>query len=429
MRKIANICFLSKALWILALAISPGFFPGAFPVCARQVQIEKKMAQYIASEDFADLHEDRRCHFEAKYRICLIDNFEQKFPLVPVVETSHGEMLLKLLLSGRDDIEVEVYNTSLSKGLAKALEYLACGGCLDAVISSVPGSNYTYDQIGSLFDDRGPVTAENISEHRDDLKRLLRDIALHGFPSVQWLERADVNTVKLKNDARKFAFIEALGRFDVPVVLPYGNPDSRYKGKAKVVNLLSLSSNAKTFSALDREGKRMPGFPYSPLSSGEEKGVYDIVECPHPEDPRSACLDINEDGHCDYEFVRTGKVPYRDEDGELCFAPPIISEEKFEELVSRTPVEEKGMIETQAVLTSRQYLLWKNAFGPSDAPVPTKSYVWLDSPSRGRFFEFDAVCRKRGRIEGASVIPPNKIKELLPPKEMGDVRHETSKNP
>ncbi len=414
MCKIANTDSISKRLWILALALSACFLARVFPVCARQVQIEKKMIQYIASEEFFHFREDRRCRFEDRYRICLIDNFEQKFRLVPEVETSHGEMLLKLLLSGRDDIEVEAYNTSLSKGLANALEYLACGGCFDAVVSSVPGSNYTYDQIGSLFEDRRPITAENISERRDDLKRLLRDIALNGFPSVQWLERADVNTVKLKNDARKLAFIEALGRFDVPVVLPYGNPDSRYKGKAKVVNLLGLSSNAKTFSALDREGKRMPGFPYSPLSSGEEKGVYDIVECPHPEDPRSACLDINEDGHCDYDFVRTGKVPYRDEDGKLCFAPPIISEEKFEELVSRTSGEEKGMLETQAVLTSRQYLLWKNAFGPSDAPVPTKSYVWLDSPSRGRFFEFDAVCRKRGRIEGASVIPPNKIKELLP---------------
>lgn len=60
--------------------------------------------------------------------------------------------------------------------------------------------------------------------------KLLRDIATHGFPSVAWLQNVDVNSVKLRNDARKFVLIEALGRFNVPVILPYGNRDARYKG-------------------------------------------------------------------------------------------------------------------------------------------------------------------------------------------------------
>ena len=33
-----------------------------------------------------------------------------------------------------------------------------------------------------------------------------------------------------------------------------------------------------------------------------------------------------------------------------------------------------------------------------------------------RFFKLEVECRKRGEIIGTSVIPPNKVKELLPPK-------------
>jgi hypothetical protein len=99
------------------------------------------------------------------------------------------------------------------------------------------------------------------------------------LPSAEWLEKIDVNLAKLRNDALKFLYIEALGRFNVPVILPYGNPDTLYKGQIKTVNLLSLASNACVYSALDQEGDRVEGFPYSPLSSGDERAVYNIVEC------------------------------------------------------------------------------------------------------------------------------------------------------
>jgi hypothetical protein len=40
----------------------------------------------------------------------------------------------------------------------------------------------------------------------------------------------------------------------------------------------------------------------------------------------------------------------------------------------------------------------------------------LNSPHHVPAHEFEACCRQRGTIRGTSVIPPNKLRELLPPK-------------
>lgn len=108
------------------------------------------------------------------------------------------------------------------------------------VVSSIPDSNHTDDQINSLLGhgvQRGP---ENILYHCHALRKLLRDIAFKGFASVEWLQAIDINSVKLRNDARKFVFIAALGRFGVPVILPYRNLDARYKGQIKFVYSLRI---------------------------------------------------------------------------------------------------------------------------------------------------------------------------------------------
>ena len=244
----------------------------------------------------------------------------------------------------------------------------------------------------------------------------MRDIAFNGFPSVEWSEHVDVNTVKLRNDARKFAFIEALGQFNVPVILPYGNSDSTYKGKIKSVNLLSLASNAQTFSALNQKGERVPGFPYSPLSSGDEQAVYSVVECPHPEDPFKACLDINNDHYYDYTFVRTGKIPYHDAHGKLSFSPPVLSPEKFTAILAQIGNGASCRINEEMVLTVRQYQKIKSICPADFDENAFKSYVWLNSAEHGHIYNFDAQCRDRGKIRGTSVIPPIKVKEMLPPK-------------
>ena len=63
-------------------------------------------------------------------RVYLIDNFEQDLYLVPEVRTSHGDMLLRLLQAGRDDIQVRILNTSLSKRLALVIQDLLEGVCV-----------------------------------------------------------------------------------------------------------------------------------------------------------------------------------------------------------------------------------------------------------------------------------------------------------
>ena len=146
---------------------------------------EKTTWKFIATESFRTFQADRRCHDRSAYRIYLIDNFEQPIRLVPEVATSHSEMLVRLLRAGRDDLDIRVLNTSLSKGLTRVLHDLVNGACVDAVVSAIPGSNYTYDQISSLFEYRRVIGPENILYHRRALRELLRDIALRPSTSIR----------------------------------------------------------------------------------------------------------------------------------------------------------------------------------------------------------------------------------------------------
>ena len=400
---------------IIALFISLGVYRLALAEPLGRLG-EKTITQYIASEAFTNFSADRRCHDQSTYRVYLIDNFEQRIELVPEVLTSHGEMLVRLLQADREDIEIRVLNTSLSRGLAEVIHDLRQGTCVDAVVSSIPGSNYTYNQISSLFGYRVNIAPENILYHRSALGTLLHNIAVSGFPSVEWLQTVDVNAAKLRHDARKFVFIEALGRFGVPVILPYGNRDVRHNGQIKMVNLLSLAANALAYSALDQKGERVDGYPYSPLSAGDETAIYNIVECPHPSNPFKAVLDINADGYQDYAFFRAGEIAYRNAGGELAFAPPVTRQEVFVQWLNLLDEQPPCRIDTQIVLTAEQYHtlreLCPEVF-PNDASHP---YVWLNAPEKGRVLEFAPACWARGTIGGTSVIPPNKLRELLPPK-------------
>jgi hypothetical protein len=392
------------------------FFKGLACAETGAVQIEKEIQNYIASDAFQKVQVDARCHAKPKYRVYLIDNFEQSFHLVPEVLTSHGEMLVKLLRTGREDIDVTILDTALGKGLALVIQDLVRGACVDAVVSSIPGSNYTYNQISSLLPHQAPIGPENILYHRRALRTLLRDIAFRGFPSVNWLKNIDVNSVKLRNDARKYVFIEALGRFNVPVILPYGNSDARHKGHIKSVNLLSLAPNARVYSALDQTGNRVPGYPYSPLSSGDEPAFYPILECPHPEDPFKAGLDINDDGYQDYTFYRTGKIPYRNDFGELALAPPVTPQNEFAAWLAQVKSDPDCRIDQEVVLTAAQYRKLQSVCPAAFGDAMSKPYIWLNSKEHGSAYDFEPECRNRGIIGGTSVIPPNKLKELLPPK-------------
>ncbi|MGD9252008.1 MAG: hypothetical protein PVG19_12315 [Desulfobacterales bacterium] len=392
-------------------------FLGRFSTTAAEVlHLENKIRQIITSEDIYSLQEDCACPEDRKYRVYMIDNFEQGVELVPEVLTSHGEMLVKILMTGRNDIELITMNTALSKGLRQVLRDLIAGECVDAVVSSVPGSNYAYGQISTLLPGRPNIDSENILDYRDDLRNLLGDIAFGSLPSVEWLEKIDVNLAKLRNDARKFIYIEALGRFNVPVILPYGNPDTLYKGQIKTVNLLSLASNALAYSALDQKGDRVEGFPYSPLSSGDERAFYNIVECPHSDDPFKAVLDINNDGYSDYTYFRSDQIAYHDDHGELAFAPPVLKQHQFVQWLAKVENCPECLFNFEVVLTAAQYseIKWLYSI---DMDIQTrKDYVWLNSSEHGPFYAFNPACWRRGTLIGTSLIPPCKLREILTPK-------------
>lgn len=378
----------------------------------RPLPAEKRIMEQIRSGQFDSLTVDATCPGKKLYHVYLVDNFTQDYTIIPEVKTSHGEAIKRLLQSGRDDIKITSLNTGLNRGLALILEKMLQGGCADAVISSVPGSNYTYGQVSSLLQHRVKLTPENILEFQPELQQLLRQVAFSGFLSVKWLEQLDMNSVKLKGDAQLFVMIETLGRLNIPVILPYGNPDTVYKGEIKNLNLLSLASTAKVYSALNLNGDRMAGFPYSPLSSGDEKAVYRIFECPHPTDPFKARIDINEDGFFEFDFIRTQWIPFDDIHGTTSFAPPLISSSSFEKILKN--MDKTCRLPEDLVVTLNQFLQLKKQCPVLKQYETSKPYVWLNSSRHGQFFDFKAQCQQRGRIRGTSVIPPNKIKEFLP---------------
>lgn len=371
------------------------------------VQSSKNIAQKIAGN----------CSTEEGYVVYLIDNFDQELAVLPEVAMTHGKLVQAMLLSGRSDINVHVLNTSLRKGLTDVYEQLTVSGCGDAVVSSIPGSNYTYGQISSLLAPGTRLHSENILEHRQELLELMLEIASSGFPSVAWLKRAKVNPIKLREDAKKLLYIELLGEMGIPVFLPYGNPDSPYRGEPRTINLLSLSRYARVFSGGDANGKHLPGYPHSPLSSGDALANYRIAECPDYDDVRITHIDINNDGHVDFSVDRSGAIPYYDERGELSHTPSFLDSGQFTKLLEQIRSGRKKVIKEELVLTRQQYaeLLDECPTCPTLLPPQNhKEVVWLNSTRYGQPYWFSPQCQNRGTISGTSLIPPVKAREALP---------------
>ncbi len=371
------------------------------------VPSSKNIAQEIAGN----------CSTEEGYVVYLIDNFDQKLAVLPEVAMTHGKLVQAMLLSGRSDINVHVLNTSLRRGLADVYQRLTISGCCDAVVSSIPGSNYTYGQVSSLLSPGTRLHPENILKHRQELLELMLEIASTGFPSVAWLKRAKVNPIKLREDAKKLLYIELLGEMGVPVFLPYGNPDSPYRGEPRTINLLSLSSNARVFSGGDANGKHLPGYPHSPLSSGDALANYSIAECPDYDDVRITHIDINNDGHVDFSVDRSGAIPYYDERGELSHTPSFLDSEKFAVLLEQIRSGRKRIIEEELVLTRQQYAELLEECPTCSTLLPPQNHkemVWLNSTKYDQPYWFSPQCQNRGTISGTSLIPPVKAREALP---------------
>jgi hypothetical protein len=384
---------------------------------ARLEPIERKMIEYLQSKEAENTNFQQKCENNGKYKVYLIDNFDQKLGLVPEFVLTHGEVVQAMLLSGRSDIDVDVYNTSLGRGLAGVFQEIVDGGCADAVVSSIPGSNYTYRQVSSILARGVELDSGNILDYRQDLLDILMKIAVSGFPSVEWLQNVQVNPIKLREDAKKLFFIEALGELNVPVFLPYGNVDSFHQGEPRIVNLLSLSANARVFSGVDKGGKRLPGFPDSPLSSGDALASYTMTECPDYYDVKVTHLDIDSDGHTDFTFERLGEIPYFGEQGVVLHSPSLLNEERFAAVLNQVQSGQKTAISEEMVLTRGQYIQLLEQCGECKSlkpPHERKEIVWLNSPRNGgRAHWFSPQCESRGNIRGTSLIPPVKAKESL----------------
>jgi len=70
----------------------------------------------------------------------------------------------------------------------------------------------------------------------------------------------------------------------------------------------------------------------------------------------------------------------------------------------------------EVVLTAAQFSEIKWLYYSEMDTQLTKDYVWLNSPEHGSIYSFDPACWKRGTLIGTSVIPPNKLREMLQPK-------------
>lgn len=76
----------------LVTALIHLLFAGAAPAAPRSASVVKNIWAHIVPEDFDTLKTDQRCHGQDRYRVYLIDNFEQRVDLVPEVLTSLGEI-------------------------------------------------------------------------------------------------------------------------------------------------------------------------------------------------------------------------------------------------------------------------------------------------------------------------------------------------
>lgn len=386
---------------------------------ARDLPLEKSVIKQLFTDTVVNGGKKGRCNESDKYIVYLIDNFDQYVPVVPALQISHGELMYAMLVSGRDDIAVKTLNTTLSGGLATVLSELLEGGCVDGVISSIPGSNYSYRQVSSFLSDGIVLKPGNILEYRADLLNIMLSIAVHGFPSVKWLMQADVNPIKLREDARKIFFIEKLGQLGIPVLLPYGNVDGYHRGQERNVNLLGLSEYSLIYSAKGSRGKPLPGFPSSPLSSGSEIAQYQVVECPDYINVQRVNVDVNDDGYPDFIYTRNGVIPYYEQDGSLSFSPPFATEEEFLEILKSTKEYGDKISNREIVFTNAQYQQFSqvcpNCVVPN-FPEDLKDFVWFNSSKHDRTISFNSQCEHKGEISGTSLIPPIKIKELLPKK-------------
>ncbi len=386
---------------------------------ARDLPLEKSVLQQLLNYTAVLTERSGKCDIPDKYTVYLIDNFDQTIPVVPGLQISHGELMYAMLVSGRNDIEVKTLNTTLNNGLAVVLAELLEGGCVDGVISSIPGSNYSYRQVSSFLPVHIDLNPENILDYRADLREMMISIAVQGFPSVEWLMRSDVNPIKLREDARKIFFIEKLGELGVPVLLPYGNIDGYHRGEERNINLLSLSEFAMIFSAKGYGGKPMPGFPSSPLSSGYEIAQYQVIECPDYDDALRVNVDVNNDGFSDFSYNRGGAIPYYDEDGSLSRSPPLATSEEFLEIL-REAADGGSLAFSQEIVFSleqyQQFIYTCPECAASFSPLELKDFVWFNSSKHGRTISFYSQCEQKNEISGTSLIPPMKIKELLPQK-------------
>lgn len=402
---------MKKILTVLTASLL--FTLNADPSMSRPPTLEVAMLHKLGSLR-GENGTDYRCRLPKSYRVYLIDNFDQSLQLIPEVATTHGDLIRRILLSGRDDIEIISLNTSLSRGLAQVLEKLANGGCADGVISSIPGSNYSYHQVSTLLPETVELTPDNILDYEEKLKQLIRRIAFNGFPSLEWLKKIDVNSIKLREDARKLVFLETLGKLNIPVILPYGNGDSNYHGRAKKLNLLSLAEGTEVYSGTDFNGRLLPGFPTSPLSTGDALAVYKLVECPDRYDSSLRHLDVNMDGVTDFSYTYHDRLPYYNEDNDLAYAPPLLNEPEFKKIINDNN-SLKDMGELSFVLSKEQYQRLRRQTDTSLPPMPErKTLAWLNPPRHKDIRFFNSQCRQRGSIMGTSLIPPMKIKERLP---------------
>lgn len=396
------------------------FFCLIFPSwvsAVRNIPLERRMLEKASNWDLSLVQEDRRCNYSERYKVYLIDNFRESIDLIHEIETSHGDVMMRMIRSGRNDIDVEVINSGLTRGLALVLQYLEEGGCADAIISSVPGSNYHYRQLDVFLDKPQPVKASNILRFRSQLRQRFLDIAFNGFPSFEWLFQLEANPSKVQNDARKIALIEAIGTFSIPVILPYGNVDTDFTGELREVNVLSLANNAKIFSALDKDGRPLEDYPTSPLQTGGARALYHLEECPNFQSPYHAVLDINEDRDFDYVFKRDDFLAYLDGSGKIRYAPALTYPDSFQLLLENIVESQDCSIFKGKVLTTEQYIQLIQLCSTKESGWQNYTYHWIRSTVKPDVLSFNPTCRSRGTLYGTSLIPPNIVKKYLPEKE------------
>lgn len=234
-----------------------------------------------------------------KPKIAIMDNFEDKSVFVDwdnKPDISHGDAVKRFIEEELPDAEIECFNNitmnekptlekaeesfkTLNENLNKVLKNIENGKKYDAI--NISQSSYIDIFLLSMQLNK-TITPENISEHKDEIKK--------------WLEtvKTDGTGEQLKQIIKNFDKISSKG---VPIYVGAGNKGS------SMFNMYTLGNNNYSVGALDNNKEKTDFSADNSTITHWAKGVFDVKKI--TDKSNKTGFDFTGDGTIDIETKDT----------------------------------------------------------------------------------------------------------------------------